>query len=131
MNGGRILHLSLGAFARAHQSVFIQRLIDAGDDAWHIAAGNLRPENPDMAALLQAVGHRYTVESVTPDGARACQRIDAICRCGCRVDLGPDDHELFDWHPSCPNAMVADGRQRARRNGQLCEAAELHHADDP
>jgi D-arabinitol 4-dehydrogenase len=81
VNGRRILHLGLGAFHRAHQAVFIQRLIDGGDDGWHIAAGDLRPERPDMAARLQAQGHRYTVESVTPDGARAYQRIDAIRRC--------------------------------------------------
>ena len=43
-----------------------------------IAAGNLRPESPDTAALLQAQGHCYTVESVTPDGVRDYQRIDAI-----------------------------------------------------
>ncbi|MES2959065.1 MAG: D-arabinitol 4-dehydrogenase [Pseudomonadota bacterium] len=74
----RVLHLGLGAFHRAHQAVFLQRLMDAGDDGWQIAAGNLRPESPDSAALLRAQGHCYTVESVTPDGARAYQRIDVI-----------------------------------------------------
>jgi D-arabinitol 4-dehydrogenase len=74
----RILHLGLGAFHRAHQAVFLQRLIDTGDASWQIAAGNLRAESPDTAVLLNAQDHCYAVESVTPDGVRAYQRVDAI-----------------------------------------------------
>jgi mannitol-1-phosphate/altronate dehydrogenase len=30
----RLLHLGLGAFHRAHQAVFMQRLLDAGRRDW-------------------------------------------------------------------------------------------------
>jgi D-arabinitol 4-dehydrogenase len=74
----RILHLGLGAFHRAHQAVYLQDLIDAGDDRWELAGGHIRREAPDSAAVLLAQGGRYTVETVTPEGRRAYQRIDAL-----------------------------------------------------
>lgn len=74
----RILHLGLGAFHRAHQAVFMQRLIDAGDTSWQLVGGNLLAEDPDVARLLQAQGGAYTVETVTPDEVRSYDRIEAI-----------------------------------------------------
>ena len=74
----RILHLGLGAFHRAHQAVYLQDLIEAGDDGWELAGGNIRPESPDTAAVLLAQGGRYTVETVTPDGGLAYQRVEAL-----------------------------------------------------
>jgi len=74
----RILHLGLGAFHRAHQAVYLQDLIAAGDGRWELAGGHIRPEAPDTGAVLLAQGGRYTVETVTPDGALAYQHIDAL-----------------------------------------------------
>ena len=74
----RILHLGLGAFHRAHQAVYLQDLAAAGDDGWELAAGHIRPETPDTGAVLLAQGGRYTVETVTPDGGLAYQRIEAL-----------------------------------------------------
>ena len=76
----RILHLGLGAFPRAHQAVYLQDLISAGDDRWELAGGHIRPEFTDMGAVLLAQDCRYTVETVTPDGSRAYQRIEALRR---------------------------------------------------
>lgn len=74
----RILHLGLGAFHRAHQAVFLQRLIDCGDARWHIAAGNICPGQEAVeAALLEQAGV-YTVESVAPDGLAQYQRVQSI-----------------------------------------------------
>lgn len=77
----RILHLGLGAFHRTHQAVYLQDLIDSGDASWHLASGNLRVEQPDMARVLRAQGGRYIVETVRPDGQREHRRIDAIREC--------------------------------------------------
>ncbi len=74
----RILHLGLGAFHRAHQAVYLQDLIDAGDTRWELAGGHIRPEHPDTAELLKAQGGAYTVETVTPDGGLAYRRIEAL-----------------------------------------------------
>jgi D-arabinitol 4-dehydrogenase len=73
-----ILHLGLGAFHRAHQAVFLQRLIDAGDAGWVLKSGNIRPGGEDLIAALQAQGGAYTLETISPAGERRYQRIEAI-----------------------------------------------------
>ena len=42
----RIVHLGLGAFHRAHQAVYLQRLHALGDTSWSLASGNIRPHDP-------------------------------------------------------------------------------------
>jgi D-arabinitol 4-dehydrogenase len=49
-----MLHLGLGAFHRAHQAAYLQRLHDAGGADWFLAAGNLRGEQEAGIAQLQA-----------------------------------------------------------------------------
>ncbi|MDB5941707.1 MAG: D-arabinitol 4-dehydrogenase [Ramlibacter sp.] len=74
----RILHLGLGAFHRAHQAAYLQRLIDSGDDRWSLASGNIRPgDDAGVAAMVRSAG-RYTLETVTPAGERSYQRISSI-----------------------------------------------------
>jgi len=73
-----MLHLGLGSFHRAHQAVYLQDLIDAGDTSWALAGGNTRPDMADVIAALRAQDGAYTVETVTPDGVRQYQKISAI-----------------------------------------------------
>jgi D-arabinitol 4-dehydrogenase len=73
-----ILHLGLGAFHRAHQAAYLQRLIDAGETRWSIAAGNIRPDGVDTLAALQAQAGAFTLETVTPAGVRNYSRILSI-----------------------------------------------------
>lgn len=73
-----ILHLGLGSFHRAHQAVYLQRLIDAGDRAWTLVGGNLRPDMEETIAALQAQGGAYTLETVSPAGERRYEVITAI-----------------------------------------------------
>jgi D-arabinitol 4-dehydrogenase len=76
----QILHLGLGSFHRAHQAVYIQRLIDDGDTAWRLVGGNLRPDMADTLAALAAQNGGYTLETVSPSGQRNYQVIHAISR---------------------------------------------------
>lgn len=73
-----VLHLGLGSFHRAHQAVYLQELIDAGDTRWSLVGANLRPDMADVEAALRAQGGRYTLETVTPAGAYRYQRIESI-----------------------------------------------------
>jgi len=73
-----ILHLGLGSFHRAHQAVYLQRLIERGDDTWVIAGGNIRPEMADTLAALIAQNGEYTLETIAPDGQASYERIRAI-----------------------------------------------------
>ena len=74
----RILHLGLGSFHRAHQAVFLQRLIDRGDSTWSLAGGNIRPDMADTLAALVAQQGEYTLETIAPDGQTHYERIRAI-----------------------------------------------------
>jgi D-arabinitol 4-dehydrogenase len=74
----RILHLGLGSFHRAHQAVYLNRLRATGDTRWSLAGGNLRPDMPETIEALRAQGGAYTLETVTPEGVRAYERITAI-----------------------------------------------------
>ena len=96
-----MLHLGLGSFHRAHQAVYMQRLLDAGDTAWVLAAGNIRPDMPESIAALRAQGGAYTLETVTPAGQRRYARIASI-------------HDVVPWDPAL-SGLVARGADAATR----------------
>jgi D-arabinitol 4-dehydrogenase len=73
-----MLHLGLGSFHRAHQAVYLQQMLDAGDTRWVLAAGNIRPDMADTIAALRAQDGAYTLETVTPAGERSYARISSI-----------------------------------------------------
>lgn len=73
-----ILHIGVGSFHRAHQAVYLHALRDSGDTAWSIVGGNIRNDMPDTMAALAAQHGQYTLETVSPAGQRAYQRIASI-----------------------------------------------------
>jgi D-arabinitol 4-dehydrogenase len=97
----RILHLGLGAFHRAHQAWYINRLIEGGNDGWHIVAGNIRDDMRELTQDLAAQQGEYTLETVTPDGAFRYERIRAIA-------------DILPWSADL-HAAVAVGRDPATR----------------
>ena len=74
----RLLHLGLGSFHRAHQAVYMQRLMQSGDTRWQCAGANLRADMADTIAALQRQGGAYTLETVSPHGERVLEKITAI-----------------------------------------------------
>ncbi|MFL6695463.1 MAG: D-arabinitol 4-dehydrogenase [Ramlibacter sp.] len=74
------LHIGLGSFHRAHQAACLHRLRESGDRSWSIAAGNARDDMAGTVAELAAQGGAYTLETVTPAGERAYERITSITR---------------------------------------------------
>ena len=113
-----ILHLGLGAFHRAHQAAYLQRLHDLGDTHWKIVSGNIRPASPDPALALAGQGHQYTLETVAPDGDRAYQQITAIAR-------------AIPYHPQLAE-VIARGADPATRiiSFTVTEAGYFLHPDD-
>src|SRR5262252_5392754 len=75
-----MLHLGLGSFHRAHQAVYLHRLMEAGDTGWQLAGGNLRPDMADTIDALIAQHGEYTLETVSPAGQRDYTRIRSIRR---------------------------------------------------
>jgi len=96
-----VLHLGLGSFHRAHQAVYLQALIDAGDTRWSISGANLRPDMAEVEAALRAQDGRYTLETVSPAGAYRYQRIEAI-------------REVLPYDPSLA-AVIARGADPGTR----------------
>jgi D-arabinitol 4-dehydrogenase len=74
----RLLHLGLGSFHRAHQAVYMHRLMQSGDLRWQCAGANLRPDMADTIAALQRQGGAYTLETVSPHGVRVLEKITSI-----------------------------------------------------
>jgi len=74
----RLLHLGLGSFHRAHQAVYMHRLMQLGDLRWQCAGANLRPDMADTLAALQRQGGAYTLETVSPQGERRLEKITSI-----------------------------------------------------
>lgn len=74
----RILHLGLGAFHRAHQAVYLQRLHDLGANDWTLAGGNIRGDMSQTMDALIAQGGQYTLETIAADGATQYERIRSI-----------------------------------------------------
>ena len=74
----RLLHLGLGSFHRAHQAVYMHRLMQSGDARWQCAGANVRPDMADTVAALQRQGGAYTLETVSPHGERQLEKITAI-----------------------------------------------------
>jgi D-arabinitol 4-dehydrogenase len=75
-----ILHLGLGAFHRAHQAVFLQRLHDSGEDDWAIVGANLRDDQRQVEEALAQQGGAYTLETAAPDGTLEYETIRSIRR---------------------------------------------------
>jgi fructuronate reductase len=64
-----IVHLGLGAFHRAHQAVYTDDRLAAGESAWGIVGMSLRW--PDVRNALAPQDALYTVLQRGPDGDRA------------------------------------------------------------
>lgn len=70
-----IVHLGIGAFHRAHQSVYTDDCLNAGDLRWGIVGASLRSAN--VADQLNPQDGLYTV--LVRDGAQAHARIVGAC----------------------------------------------------
>jgi D-arabinitol 4-dehydrogenase len=73
-----MLHLGLGFFHRAHQALYIHRLIESGDHRWVLAGGNTRPDMMELMASLAAQDGAYTLETITPGGERGYTKVTSI-----------------------------------------------------
>ena len=111
-----VLHLGLGSFHRAHQAVYLQRLIDAGDTRWSISGANIRPDMAEVVAALEAQGGRYTLETVSPAGEYRYEEISAI-------------REVLPWEPSLAK-VIARGAAPSTRIVSFTVTEAGYYLDD-
>ncbi|WP_337064482.1 D-arabinitol 4-dehydrogenase [Rouxiella badensis] len=95
------LHIGAGSFHRAHQAWYLHRLIEAGDNNWSIALGNIRDDATPLLNNLSAQGGEYVLETVTPAGERAYETITSVKK------IIPWDAEL--------SQLIAQGEKSATR----------------
>ena len=88
----RILHIGLGSFHRAHQAFYLNQLHRAGDKTWFLAGGNIRDDMAETVAALQVQGGEYTLETISPKGEHAYERITSIKQV---ISYTPDIVELI------------------------------------
>src|SRR4051812_33813916 len=64
-----IVHLGVGGFHRAHQAMYLDRLMNAGlASDWGICGVGILPSDRGMAEALAAQDHLYTLVVKHPDG---------------------------------------------------------------
>ena len=73
-----IVHIGVGGFHRAHQAVYIDRLLQAGASDWAICGVGTLPSDRRMREVLAAQDHLYTVVEKHPDGAMVPRVIGSV-----------------------------------------------------
>jgi mannitol 2-dehydrogenase len=59
--GGGIVHIGVGGFHRAHQAVYLDELLRAGERGWSITGAGVLPGDVAMADALAAQDHLYAL----------------------------------------------------------------------
>lgn len=99
-----IVHFGVGGFHRAHQAVYVERLLSAGPDAagWGICGVGLRPADAAMRDALVPQGGLYTLTLKHPDGAVETSVVGSI------VDYlyAPDDPEAVIDRLAAPETRI-------------------------
>ena len=86
-----IVHFGVGGFHRAHQAMYLDRLLEMGlAKEWGICGVGVLPGDRKMAQVMSDQDGLYTLIAVNPDGSRDARVIGSI------VDyhFAPDDPEV-------------------------------------
>lgn len=106
-----IVHFGVGGFHRAHQAMYLDRLMNAGQDLdWAICGVGLMPHDQRMRDALAEQDGLYTLVEKAPDGSRDARVIGSIAR----YLYAPDDPEavlaqLVDPYVRIVSLTVTEG----------------------
>ncbi|MEV8026214.1 mannitol dehydrogenase family protein [Microbacterium sp. NPDC080220] len=84
-----IVHFGVGGFHRAHEAVFVDRLLAAGETDWGICGVGIMPFDLAMRDALRAQDGLYTLVTAAPDGSEQARVIGSIVE----YLYAPDDPE--------------------------------------
>ena len=121
-----VLHIGVGAFHRAHQAVFFDRLLHRhGMGDWGIIGVNLRPEDRGFIQAMAARDNRYVLKTLSPQGEEEYREIGAILR---TVDASRDMTAAAalaaDPHIAVISVTVTEGGYYLLEDGCLDTGAE-------
>lgn len=98
-----IVHFGVGGFHRAHQAMYVDRLLNAGSaSSWGICGVGVLPGDRKMADVMSAQDGLYTLVLMNPDGTRDASVIGSI------VDyrFAPDDREAVVELLAAPDTRI-------------------------
>ena len=98
-----IVHFGVGGFHRAHQAMYVDRLLEKGlASDWGICGVGVMPADRRMADVLAAQDGLYTLLQENPDGSRDARVIGSI------VDYryAPDDPESVIELLAAPSTRI-------------------------
>ena len=72
------LHIGTGAFHRAHQAYYLDRLNRLSPSGWNLVIGNIRPDLMEVEKALQRSAGAFRLEAVAPGGRRTLELIRSI-----------------------------------------------------
>ena len=101
--GVGIVHFGVGGFHRAHQAMYVDRLLNSGTaSTWGICGVGVLPADRRMADVMDAQDDLYTLVLMNPDGTRDASVIGSI------VDyrFAPDDREAVVELLASPDTRI-------------------------
>ena len=101
--GVGIVHFGVGGFHRAHQAMYIDRLLEKGQAVeWGICGVGIMPADRKMAEVMAAQDGMYTLLLENPDGGHDARVIGSI------VDYryAPDDPEAVIELLAAPSTRI-------------------------
>ena len=101
--GVGIVHFGVGGFHRAHQAMYVDRLLNSGTaSSWGICGVGVLPSDRRMADVMSAQDGLYTLVLMNPDGTRDASVIGSI------VDyrFAPDDRESVVELLAAPDTRI-------------------------
>ncbi|GAA1082632.1 mannitol dehydrogenase family protein [Tsukamurella spumae] len=99
-----IVHFGVGGFHRAHQSVYVDRILgaDPGAAGWGICGVGLRPSDASMRDALVPQDGLYTLTLKHPDGAAETSVVGSIIE----YLFAPDDPEAVIERLAAPEVRI-------------------------
>lgn len=100
-----IVHFGVGGFHRAHQAMYVDRLLEDGKaKEWGICGVGVLPGDRKMATVMADQDGLYTLILMNPDGTRDAQVIGSI------VDykFAPDDPEAVVELIAAPTTRIVE-----------------------
>jgi mannitol 2-dehydrogenase len=98
-----IVHFGVGGFHRAHQAMYVDRLLELGQaKEWGICGVGVLPGDRKMAKVMADQDGLYTLIAMNPDGSRDARVIGSIVN----YLFAPDDPEAVIELISAPTTRI-------------------------
>lgn len=85
----RIVHFGVGGFHRAHEAMYLDRLLEAGNTEWALCGVGVLSFDAAMRDALRAQDTLYTLVTEAPDGTSTARVVGSIAQ----YLFAPDDPE--------------------------------------